>query len=126
MRALSGSVNWLSGYTDFDSAGLDYRMTVEVEGDDTVNVYALLELYDGEDLIPVVEGWWFDDSPDRLIDGGSVGFTRFSQVTHNGLELTTYWNNLEVLGPPVVPIPEPAGLSLLGMALLGLKRKRRS
>ena len=32
---------------------------------------------------------------------------------------------LLMVEPMVVPIPEPAGLSLLGMALLGLKRKRR-
>jgi len=60
--------------------------------------------------------------------GGSGGFSSFRFGDRNADAQTydhgeAYWDNL-LIQQGATPIPEPAALSLVGLALLGLRRKR--
>ena len=65
-------------------------------------------------IVDIAFDW--DNNQFYVLDGGRFG-------TSNNREGRVHVFTLFQEPPP--PIPEPAGLSLLGMALLGLKRKRR-
>ncbi len=78
----------------------------------------LLDAPEGQHIY--YDPFYYDEGP--LVLGGNS----FPNAYLLGAEYTLQSGGVLAPEPVVVPIPEPAGLSLLGMALLGLKRKRRS
>ena len=64
------------------------------------------------------------DAFPNLTNAGGLGFSPDGSVLYVAHSDRVFIFDIDVV-PESVPIPEPAGLSLLGMALLGLKRKRR-